>query len=87
MDLITQNEFDSKAYIVIDIRELKFKRNFYSTLYHLCYIFENTFLQFKRWCGIATHDFKNSIDFRASILLVCLFQHFYYPIYLFIAFL
>ena len=48
----------------------KSKRNFDSDLYCLRYIVENTFLKFKRWCGIAILHFKTSIAFISSLLFV-----------------
>ena len=51
----------------------KSKRNFDSDLYRLYYIIENTFLKFKRWCGIASRYFKTSDVFCVSFFVRSIF--------------
>lgn len=53
----------------------KIQRDYDKELYKKRHIVENVFLWFKRWRGIATRFFKNTLSFLAAIQIRCMLIH------------
>lgn len=72
-DAIVVKVASQRMKVVIPPKKNRLEQRAYDkALYRLRHLIENTFLQLKRWRGIATRYAKNTASFRAAVQIRCI---------------